>query len=432
MKKFYLILLLIFTLCVFNQFETLAQKNLIEASVITNKNDTLNGSIDYREWNLNPISIHFTDKNGKRSLFKPDDIKGFNIPNKDYYISAHVSLDLTSFQTKDLMENLPQYSVKDTALFLLALVKGKASLYYFKDRNNREHYYITKDNSNPEELVIKKSYRSTSEVHTESYGSVVTVEIFKGQLSLLLNDCSDLKKLINGTDYSYNSLRSLVIRYNQCQSPGTEYVKKEEKIKTKFGLLAGPTLTKVTFKNGYDDLTGVKMKDCYSFLAGIEFDLVFPRERAQWSLINELIYKPYSNSGSSTKTASAGWDGMRYDYTFSFKMEYLKLYTLLRYVYPKWKVKPYADFGMSNGYAIKANNSKTIVETFYTIYSKKTTTEPAIDTPRLYEFGYVLGIGVAWWKMSGEFRYEWAQGTSPYIELSGAEKTITFVVSFMF
>jgi hypothetical protein len=222
-------------------------------------------------------------------------------------------------------------------------------------------------------------------------------------------------------------MRAIVVSYNQCRNSLIEFVKKEEKVKVKFGILAGPTLTKITFKGGADDLSGVKMSDCYSYLAGVSLHLIFPRERAQWSLVNELVYKTYSSSASTTESP---WSTLKYEKTFSFKMKYLRLNTLFRYQYPNWKVRPFADIGISNSYAILSNNSKTVVKTFGG--SVTTSTEPALKNPKLYELGILGGIGITWWRMSGEVRYEWTQGMSPYITMSCPEKTWFFILSFVF
>lgn len=427
MKKVILYLLLPILFLSFISTRVSAQKNLIEGYIITLKKDTMKGSLDYREWTLNPTRIHFTDANGKTSTFHPDDISGFFIPPKDYYISSHVSLDLSSFQTKDIMESQKPVMVKDTALFLLTIVKGKASLYYLKDKNDREHFYVSKDGTPLVELLLKKSYVKTAEERMETHGYVATVELFKGQLIVLFSDCPALKENINTSTYSIASLCSVVISYNECLHSKIEFVKKEEKTQVKFGVLVGPTLTKISFSGGNFDLSGAKMTDCYSFLAGISFHLIFPREQAQWSMVNELVYKPYSNSGFTSVTS---WAGARFDNTFSFNMAYIKLYTMVRYQYPKWKIHPFADFGMSNAYAVKSTDTEIQVSTFES--TVKTVIVKALQNPKLYEFGILGGVGVFWWKISGEFRYEWAQGMSSEVSLTGPENTLFFVVSYLF
>ena len=429
MKQFFVNLQIVVLFLLVPSLNVSAQKNFIEGYIITLKKDTLKGLVDYREWNLNPTLIHFTDAAGNKNIFRPDDIAGFFIPPKDYYISSHVSLDLSSFQTKDLMEYEEPKLVRDTALFLMTLVKGEASLYYLNDRNNREHYYVSKAGAPLVELLLKKSYIKSSEGHTETHAYVATVKLFKGQLIVLFNDCPELKEKINNVTYSSESLIRLLTVYNNCIHSTMEFVKKEEPIKFKFGLLAGLTLTKISFKGGSNDLTDVKMSNCYSFLAGVSFQIIFPRERAQWILENELDYKPYNNSASISELS---WTGDKYDKKFSFHMGYLKLYTLLRYQYPKWKIRPFADFGMSNGYAIQSSDTKTVVITYMGNNDKNTTTGPAIKDPKLYEFGILGGIGISWWKISGEVRYEWAQGMASQSGFSGSENTIYFVASFLF
>lgn len=427
MKKTLAYLFLALSIILFHSVPLTAQKNLIQGFVFTLKKDTLKGNIDYREWGLNPSLIHFTDAVGNKSTFKPDEIAGFFIPPKDHYISRHVSLDFSSLQLKDLMEYKELRMVKDTALFLMTIVKGKASLYYLKDRNERVHFYVSKEDAPLVELLLKKTYAANSVGSSQENHYVSTLELFKGQLIVLFNDCPELKASINRSSYSIPGMRAVVVSYNQCRNSTMEFVKKEEKVKVKIGLLAGPTLTKITFKGGEDDLTGVKMSDCYSYLAGVSLHLIFPRERAQWSLVNELVYKAYSSSASTSETP---WSSLRYDRTFSFKMRYLKLYTLLRYQYPNWKVRPFADFGISNSYTILSNNSKTVVKTFGGTVT--TSIEPAIRNPKLYELGILGGVGVSWWKMSGEVRYEWAMGMWPFTTMSSPEKTTFFILSFVF
>ena len=236
MKKILFYSLCFFITILFTSNETFAQKNFIEGYIITLKKDTVKGTIDYREWNLNPSSIHFIDATGKKSTFKPDDISGFYVPPKDLYISSHVSIDLSSIEPKDLIEHKDPKIVKDTALFLLTVVKGKASLYYMKDHNNREHYYVSKDGNPLIELLIKKNYMDNYDGNTMNHNYLATVELFKGQLILLFDDCPSLKRNINNSEYLYSSIRSLVIKYNECQHSSIDFVKKEEPIKFKFGV----------------------------------------------------------------------------------------------------------------------------------------------------------------------------------------------------
>jgi len=64
-----------------------AQVNYIPAKVVSINGDTLNGFINYQEWERSPVSIKFkTSENGKVINFRPRDISAFTVEN-DYYRS---------------------------------------------------------------------------------------------------------------------------------------------------------------------------------------------------------------------------------------------------------------------------------------------------------------------------------------------------------
>jgi len=433
MKNFYLFSILN-AFFAFISILVSAQENYTPGYVITLNKDTLKGKINNREWNINPSAIQFQDTTGKTTLFKPDEIAGFFVAPRDKFISCHVSLDLTSFQTQDLIDHKPQKAVKDTAVFLMVLVKGKASLYYLKDRNNREHYYVSTGNVSPMELIIRKTYIVPEVGNTNEKSHVATVELFKGQLIVLFSDCKEMMNSINISNYSKISLTKLVIKYNVCQKSPVEYVRKGERLKIKFGLLAAPCITKINFGRrgvidyGVDDVSGMKLKDCYSFLAGASFHLIFPRQLAQWSLVNELVYKSYSSSGMVSGYTS---DYIYYVNSLTLKMSYLKLYTMIRYQIPKRKFRPFADIGMSNTYSLKVEDNETTMKKFNDFVWNGSTTPFYPSSPRKLQIGALCGIGASWWKISGEIRYEWTQGLSP-IGLGCPENTFFFVVSFLF
>jgi len=140
------------------------------------------------------------------------------------------------------------------------------------------------------------------------------------------------------------------------------------------------------------------MKDCYSFLAGISFHLIFPRQRAQWSLVNEIVYKPYSSTGY---TSGLTEDYVDYQRWFTFKMTYIKLYSMIRYQYPNWKIRPFAELGISNGYAVNVETREISRKTYN--FNSWNDTGPAIQSPRRYQIGAIGGIGISIWKISGEF-----------------------------
>jgi len=403
-------------LCLFSTARS--QQNFKPGYVITSSNDSLKGSVDFREWGYNPARITFRNAAGQTQVFSPADIREFGIPPRDFYVSRKVSLDLSSFKIDDLMSYKEPRSAKDTLLFLTVIVKSRTSLFFIKDMNDREHFYIEKENRIPEELILKKNIKKASEGIVEEKSYIVTTEIFKGQLILLFADCPALKEDIDGSEYKTASLRSLIIRYNKCQPGGTvQFVKKPEKIRARFGLLAGLQMSHLKFTgSANEDLPAIHFPSCSSFTGGVSLYLVMPRERAQYILLNELVYQSYSTQGTISQYEEA-WQ--YYINSYSFDIAYIKLNTLLRYQYPNWVIHPFANIGMSNGYAIKTTNTRTSEE--HLTGKISTETGPVFDSFRKYEMGLLVGAGASFLGIGAEFRVEWANGMST---LSGEHSTV--------
>jgi len=73
---------------------SLAQKNFQNGYVILRSKDTLQGQIDYREWDVNPHSIVFRDARGSISEYTPDALAGFAVNGENYSRKVRPFLDL--------------------------------------------------------------------------------------------------------------------------------------------------------------------------------------------------------------------------------------------------------------------------------------------------------------------------------------------------
>jgi len=256
----------------------------------------------------------------------------------------------------------------------------------------------------------------------------VTTEIFKGQLILLFSDCPALKEEINGSEYKTASLRSLFVLYNECQSGGSvQFVKKPDKIHVRFGLLAGLRMSHLKFSGIYPDLPSINFPSCYSFTGGVSLYLIMPRERAQYVLLNELVYQSYSTQGGITQF---GFPSVTINNAYSFNIANIKLNTLFRYQYPNWKIHPFANIGMSNGYSIKTTNTKT--SDIHYLFDSTSTTGPALDSFRKYEVGILVGAGASFLGLGAEFRMEWTNGMSPLSSVNSTVRSYYLLVSYTF
>src|SRR5215510_9797263 len=76
-------------------FSSIAQKSYIAGFIVTLKGDTINGLVDYKNWEINPRSVSFK-KNAKESsvLLGLNDILSFDVPGKDRYVRSIVYKDM--------------------------------------------------------------------------------------------------------------------------------------------------------------------------------------------------------------------------------------------------------------------------------------------------------------------------------------------------
>jgi hypothetical protein len=153
-----------------------------------------------------------------------------------------------------------------------------------------------------------------------------------------------------------------------------------------------------------------------------------PRERAQYILLNELVYQSYSTHGTITDIGIPFVNHI--NNTYSFDIAYIKLNTLLRYQYPNWRIRPFANIGMSNGYSIKNTNNKTSEKYVNNLIT--TTDGPALDSFRKYEAGLLIGAGASFLGLGVEFRVEWTNGMSSLLATNSTVRSYYLLVSYTF
>jgi hypothetical protein len=188
----------------------IAQKNMVAGFIVKLSGDTIRGKIDDKDWNRNPTKIIFsTDDEGIKTYNIVKELVSFGVDNKSVYVTKKASLDITPNTYGSLLKTKERIVIADTLIVLKSLVKGKISLYFFKDANGKEHFFVEKLNEPLEEL-IEHQYLSES----EGKQGVVTEDIYNTQLAELCQDCS----LFNGMNFNYqftqSSLKPAILKYN--------------------------------------------------------------------------------------------------------------------------------------------------------------------------------------------------------------------------
>jgi hypothetical protein len=401
MKNLVLIVLLALTCNL-----VLSQKNYRPGSVVTLNGEKITGEIDYKNWKQTPEKIVFRkDASSAGVSYGVNDISSFSVSD-DMYRRAIVEI----VEREDELNKLrigDSFPSRTDTVFLLALVSGPKSLYYYTD--NVDHFYITNDDGNFELL----NYRKFKDVNQ----NVATIKFYLSQLKAYFSNCSVVS---NNLKYNPSDLRKTFLSYYDCIGKGPEYFQKTDNEKIELGLLVGATNTSFKVSTSGSDLVGkVDYSKSNDVTAGIFADLVFPRRRGRISLNNELMYSSYKTEGSY------GYAVNPYifdDYTYEFQYSYVKLNNMLRYKFFANNLIIYINGGFSNGFVINEVNRYVKVRTANG--DKSTSSGTAFQDTRKWELGLLAGAGVRFNRASLELRAE--RGMGPFRAVNYAAKVDRF------
>jgi hypothetical protein len=373
-----------------------SQENYISGYIINNKNETITGFIDFRDWVKNPSFIDFKKNSADNPLrVKPSDIIEFGV-NNEIYAAAAVDIEVTPSSAKDLEPN-PELKIKKDTVFLLAVLRGDKELYYYNNEDSRVNFYIK--TGSEFELLVQKLYLKQVDLRR----IIIENKTYLGQLSLYLNDCPDIQSVIARTSYSLKGMTDLFRFYNQNSASDITFLLVKQKLTAEFGIIAGATFSTIRFVGGaLKYLERGDVTPSLNFSAGVFLDITLPRHQGKWSIINELFLSSYNIQTTYDDVFNNSL------ITTDFNNTYLKLNNMARFSYPAGPFLAFFNGGVSNGYAIKATNDKE--SDFYN--ANRIEEGVAIPITRNYELGILLGAGVKRERFSFETRIEMGNGMS--------------------
>jgi len=190
------------------------QSNFVRGLVIDNKGDSIYGNIDYRNWKNNPNTIRFINAAGETQIFDASSIRGFYVPRtKETYTSYTVELDLLPGDQGEAINSsfIDSPSVKKR-VFLLQLIKHPALSLYLFATQEKDHFYYSRANGDPVELVHHY-------VYDEANKKLIENSKYKEQLSSLLAPCPALVARSGTIKFRENDIQHILLKYLQCTSP---------------------------------------------------------------------------------------------------------------------------------------------------------------------------------------------------------------------
>jgi hypothetical protein len=153
--------------------------------------DTLSGSISSQR---TARFVKFKAPDGAIAEYDPGQAAGFRLDD-NVFLSRQVEREVKGEKQKE-------------ALFMQLLVQGRANLYYYRERDNSEHYWIEKDHQLRELRVVE----TIVEVNGKPYAQ--TRKEYQGILGYVLADCGKIN--VGEVPYSRAGLTGAIFTYNTC------------------------------------------------------------------------------------------------------------------------------------------------------------------------------------------------------------------------
>ncbi|MGX5688446.1 hypothetical protein [Arcticibacter tournemirensis] len=401
---------------------SLSQKNYQPGYLISVNGDTVKGFIDYRNWEKNPDKITFKKSNTPESSYTPELIKEFGVKN-EIYVSAIVNVEVSPFKTENLNYSAETTWRQDTA-FLQTLVAGEKSLYYYKDRNGKQQYFIR--NGKDVDLLLFKQYL----VKNENGVFISANKQYLQQLEEYLSDCPAAISDLSRVSYNTTSLTNLFTRYYNCKKSGIAYQKKKDKVRIEIGGLAGPSFTAIDFESSIPAYAYIDKADFPHSVnpsAGAYFDVILPRNQGKWSINNELFFTSYRSESNYVDYSN---DENFTNYSIAISSLSLKINNLLRFKFPVSAAFFYINAGISNGFSISEKNDLKKERRFYT--TEEIEYLKALNPSRKHEQGILLGVGSKFSKYSLEARYEHGNGMADSENISSKTSRFYILLGYKF
>ncbi|QKX03573.1 hypothetical protein HN014_01135 [Aquimarina sp. TRL1] len=296
----------------------IAQIKFEKGYYINNQGDKIDCLIKNEEWHDNPATIAYKiSEDSSDTSLSINDFKSFKVGNQ-HYIRANVKIDRSGRDLSSLTENRSPEFTEET-LLLKVLMKGKASLYLFRE-GNLNLYFFKKENNDIEQLIYKEYLIRLSD-NTLNSRKVGVNNYFRQQLLNTLN-CPDInEKDAANLDYKKKELVRYFLKYNRCKNEGFTYELADKIEKWDVNITVRPRISipsiSIEDRNYYlqnstkaseleDFDTGVR------FQFGVETEFVFPFYKNKWSIFLEPIYQSYQSEAKETRTNVLGTQNRKY------------------------------------------------------------------------------------------------------------------------
>ncbi|MDD3637516.1 MAG: hypothetical protein PHN50_07995 [Bacteroidales bacterium] len=324
MKHIVTIAIIIF----FSILQIKAQSDFRDGYFVKNDNDTIFGLIDYRGNKANAKKCVFKkDIDSEKRVFSPDEIKSFRFFDSKYFVSKTITVD-----------------DKTEQLFLEYLINGIVDMYYYRD-DKGEHYLVDDGQGNLYEL---KNEEKEIIINNTTY--LKDSKEYIGILKAIFNESPSISKKVENIDLSHKSLINITHEYHNEVCKDEEciiYEQKLPKVKRSFGLVVGINVMSISQSGAFTDE--------FYYLKNSRFtSKIYPSiglyYKVNMPFVNERLYLYYecTYSRANLSTSNSYIEpvyNLRYFNDISLTQNALNNLGLIRYEFPKGKIRPTFQIG---------------------------------------------------------------------------------------
>ena len=414
----------IFTLLLsFLTVASFAQRKFVSGYYITKQGERVEAQINDQNWDRNPTFIEIT-KGSEVMRLGVAELTSFGLSTGDAYYAYSVEVDKSPTKLNAIEPN-SQPIIEREMVFLKAIVKGAASLFYLKDANAKEHFYVQNGDEEPAELIYR-----TIKHESEGKSGYTKLPIYRGMLSAKLTDCPKVTQDVAKLPFTQKALKELLENYNLCVSGSTgTYQAVQLGTIWNFSVAAGMGNTSLSFSSAeHKSLTNADFNSTH-YLAGVSALATLPRGRGKWAIQGNLFYRPLKAESESIERSITSNENYTRT-TTSFDMAYLDVNAMVRYRFLDGKLRPFLSAGLSNNLLVSDNSKQTVFTKFYT--SENTRERKPLEETRKHEQALLFGLGVEMKKLAAELKMENGNGFSPYSGLKSSRNTFSFMLSYNF
>jgi len=278
-----------------------AQDNYRKGYIVTNKNDTIKGLIDFQSDKMNCSFCKFklSEKDEDQTYYPKDLIAYMFVNEKKYYISRTINID-----------NQPQ------KVFLEYLVQGIKDLFYYPLKNGC--YYF--EDENGEMIAVSKEYNKIEN------NKLISDNKYKGVLSYIFRNSKSVSQKAKRAFFDRKSMITLTKSYHsEMCAPGEECIVfandyRKSFMNYYFSIYAGYQSTKVTFKNTLLEILYNSINSTAPII-GVQLEMSNPRLSKPLSLqIDASLSKLESSMVHLSSIIATGSIGPKYSFMLSKKL----------------------------------------------------------------------------------------------------------------